>query len=137
MFLFSFISILPGLRPRPSSNSIPKTSVSPSFSSRMENGHMQQHFSYPQKVASLTRGTRPVTEHFTESSGKPFSFSADNLDVNEVIPENSPIRKSQTPKHENSHSRDGRDTGPRSPPTKYSRGHGMLSISMGNMQTHV
>ncbi len=98
------------------------------------------HFSYPQKSLSMTRSDRPVTTHFAgEDSSKAFSFSADNLDSDDVVPELSPTRKCQTPKHEksHSHSKDVIRDGLQSPPGKYSRGRGMLSRSMGNMQTHV
>ena len=130
------------MRPRPCSNSMPRSSISPNLSSRIESGQML-HFSYPQKTLSmsLTRAGRPATTHFNgEESTKPFSFSADNLDSDDVAPETSPTRKCQTPKHEKSHShaKEGEIKGGLQSSTKYSRGgRGMLSRSMGNMQTHV
>jgi len=133
---------LSGLRPRPFSSSMPRSSVSPNIVSRMDGGQGQMlHFSYPQNALSggnLARSTQPASGYTKEDSGKPFSFSADNLDSDEVVPEISPMPKSQTPNH--TRSRDGgaeQSSGALSLPARYSRGRDALSKSTGNMQTHV
>ena len=145
----SHLYSLPGLRPRPLSNSMPRSSVSPNIGSRMDGSGQALHFSYPQKalsgsMARATRTTRPVTYATSDfaakedCSHKPFSFSADNLDSDEVAPEISSVLppKSQTPNH--SRSREAVEQGGAlSLPARYSRGRDVLSRSMGNMQTHV
>ena len=124
------------LRQRACSTSIPilRTIPPPNFGSRMRHSQpVSSPSCNPQKATNLTKGAMPITTHLTEKSGK-FSFSADNLDSDKCcIPKIVPSSKSQTPKHDVSQSKDA-DLGLMGTPRNW---RGLLSVSTGNMQTHV
>ena len=107
--------------------------------------HTHHHHRHPRMA--ISPGLRPISTSTLPPPRNPktFSFSADNLDSEpcEPTPPNS-----RPTSHTGSHDRasgsssrqhrgsgEGRGVGLVTTPTGYPRGH--LSVSMGNMQTHV
>lgn len=140
LYIFCFLSYLV-LRPYTYSSSIPamRSNPLPNSGSRMQHSvPVQSPSSYPQKITSIMKGATPETtptNHLSKKSSK-FSFSAGNLDSDNCnTTESTPLPplKSQTPKHDVSHSKDA-DLALMSAPTSW---RGLLSVSTGNMQTHV
>lgn len=101
--------------------------------------------SYKPKVASLTRGVRPIATAAGNNFSKPFSASVDNLDssITTIVPSTRPTSHpgSHNPSHDPSHDPPnpqkvcGHVASPTDAPSNYPSNH--LSVSIGNVQTHV